>query len=252
MPSFLDVLPGRNLCDFLFEAFVWNFHPVVPLVHIPTFTQEYEKFWESQSLRSLRAPHSIPLVLAALFAGCVVCSRDNLEMYLEDESPEDLATSLHSITCKALDMSHFPRVPTIESLSAYMIVQGTWMRDEEPLTSLSFVGITVRVAQLLGLHRDPSSFDTPILPIAAEIRRRVWWHVFHVDVIVASAAGLPPLIDRGSFDVHRVSTMSEVNFANPDIRQSPSPITNVANAQELAKQATPLGIFLSNKIRETS
>jgi hypothetical protein len=54
------------------------------------------------------------------------------------------------------------------------------MRDEEPLTTCSFIGVAVRVAQMLGLHKDPSHFKASVLPIPAEVHRRVWWHVFHV------------------------------------------------------------------------
>lgn len=74
---------------------------------------------------------------------------------------------------------------------------------------MAFVGLMLRVANVLGLHRDPSHFGSDITPIEAETRRRVWWQVVHVDVLVAMAAGVPPLIELNSWDVKGISELKE-------------------------------------------
>ncbi|KAJ5144423.1 hypothetical protein N7526_001931 [Penicillium atrosanguineum] len=84
------------------------------------------------------------------------------------------------------------------------------MREEEPLTTCSFVGVAVRAAQMFGLHKDLQHFqDTASLQMIAEIRRRMWWHIYALDVLVTTAAGLPLLIDRSSFDVALPSDVRE-------------------------------------------
>ena len=43
----------------------------------------------------------------------------------------------------------------------------------------------------MGLHRDGSLFG--LGEIECEVRRRVWWHIMHLDIQGAIATGLPPL-----------------------------------------------------------
>ena len=38
-PGFLQELPSKQTCDILIESYVRGYHPMVPLVHVPTFRQ---------------------------------------------------------------------------------------------------------------------------------------------------------------------------------------------------------------------
>jgi hypothetical protein len=64
-----------------------------------------------------------------------------------------------------------------------------------------------RVAHVLGLHKDPFHFPQ-IGPIEAEVRRRVWWAIVHIDVTVTTATGLPPILDA-SWDVQQLSELKD-------------------------------------------
>ena len=72
----------------------------------------------------------------------------------------------------------------------------------------AFIGLSFRVAQMLGLHKDPSRFKS-LDPISAEVRRRIWWHVVHLDVSIAVASGLPPIIDLHCWDVQKPSELKD-------------------------------------------
>ena len=85
------------------------------------------------------------------------------------------------------------------------------------------VGLAVRLAQMLGLNKDPSHFST-IDSATAENRRRIWWYLFYVDVNVAAAAGLPTLIVDQSWDVHPVSQV-ESHFQHT--REAPVSISGL-------------------------
>ncbi len=49
-------------------------------------------------------------------------------------------------------------------------------------------GIAIRVAQSLGLHRDPARFG--LSPFESEVRRRLWWHIVTHDGRAAEDHGL--------------------------------------------------------------
>jgi hypothetical protein len=249
-------LPDQTCCDALFEEYTRNFHPVVPLTHIPSLQKDYQTFWDLRnSSKEQSTSHSNPLVYAALYAGAVVCPRVTLERYFHSTNREAIASALHRTASKALQHAHFPRAPTVESLSAYLIIQGTWMREEEPLATCSFVGVAVRIAQMLGLHKDPLAYSTMISPLAAEIRRRVWWHVFHVDVIIAMASGLPPLITKGSWNTSIVSELREEHIGTfPGVQYDIESRTTDRDPDDhslVSSLTSPMGIWLRGKIHES-
>ncbi|KAI9688463.1 MAG: hypothetical protein M1822_001412 [Bathelium mastoideum] len=89
------------------------------------------------------------------------------------------------------------------------------MREEEPLNCCAFIGLSFRMAQMLGLHRDPQHFKS-LDPISAEVRRRIWWHVVHLDVSIAVASGLPPIIDLHCWDVQKPTELKDEAIGTPD------------------------------------
>ena len=206
----------------------------------------------------------ICLLLAVLFPGSAVYPNISLLRGLLPEglqSREDLEKLLHERASKALRHASFPRTASIETFTACVLIQVTWMRFEEPLTTCSFIGLAYRVAQSLDLHREPSNFAS-IKPITAEVRRRVWWvlrdflsfqimislpiaslylfsdilsgrfcnnpqlcpaainkskeHAVHIDITVAPAAGLPPMIDLSTSNVRPVSELENEFIGTPE------------------------------------
>lgn len=146
------------------------------------------------------------LVLACLYAGAVACP-ERLSSPT-GPSPYEAAAQLQQLGPRAVRLSNVPKTPTLDSLTAYIILQSIQWRVEEPLQHLAFMGIVVRVGTLLGLHRDPSHFPR-IDPIEAEIRRRVWWHIVHYDDCVAIASGPPPILETASWDVQGITEVRE-------------------------------------------
>ncbi|ETI20750.1 hypothetical protein G647_07092 [Cladophialophora carrionii CBS 160.54] len=245
----------RSRADALFDAYISCFHPVVPLAHIPTLQRDYERVWDLQ--RSGGAPNTIqtmPLILAALYAGAVVYHHPSLQNTRPDTDIERVATEIHHEATAALHLAHFPRVPTVAGLAAHLILQGMWMRDEEPLSASGDFGVAVRVAQMLGLHKDPSRFKTTVAPVQAEVQRRVWWHVFHCDVLVAVASGLPPLIERSSWDTKMVSDLYEDRFGTMEGLQhdeeSRARYLQGETGPDASPLASPLGIWLQGKFQD--
>ncbi|KUJ15253.1 uncharacterized protein LY89DRAFT_719842 [Mollisia scopiformis] len=211
----LTLLPPKAICDRLFDFYLEGYHYIFPMIHSPSFKTEYASIWDPQP-NPQKSMHFVCLLLAILFAGAAACpNREVLEDLIPaDETNESLATSIREKGLKALQQANFPKTPTLETLTAYIILQVTWMKEEEPLTTCAFVGLAYRVAQMLGLHHDPSRFSS-LSRVVCETRRRVWWVIVHVDVAVGLAAGLPPLIDLSTCDVWPVSELSEELFDIP-------------------------------------
>lgn len=100
------------------------------------------------------------------------------------------------------------------------------MKEEEPLTTCAFVGLAYRVAQMLGLHHDPSRFSS-LSEVVCETRRRLWCGIVYIDVSVGVAAGLPPMIDLSTCDVRPVSEMSEELIGVPQKGNNEVSVTSI-------------------------
>lgn len=193
LSQLLDGLPSKGISDTLYHNFLNGIHPLTLLLHVPTFRSQYDRFWEwysswnpeeSPSGIMAETPSFLPLLFAVLFAGSFGPQDTSL-------SPPDVTTLFNSHS-HALSLVAFPQSPTIYSLCAFLIVQNLLVREEESLSACSFIGIALRAAQAMGLHRDGSHFHLD--PVQAEIRRRLWYHVIHTDVMTSLSSGLPPLM----------------------------------------------------------
>lgn len=207
----IQELPPKEQCDRLLECYTQGYHPMVPLIHVASFRRRYAIFWESWNNLATASPSMIgfaSLILAICYAGSVAFPRAVVYTPRTETSSQDLSENLRTLTVKALRLSHFPRAPTLDSFRAYLICQSTTIREEEPLNSIAFVGLALRVANMLGLHRDPSHHPKMDL-IEAEERRRCWWHLIHLDVLLAIASGLPPIVDLESWDVQQISEYND-------------------------------------------
>lgn len=60
-------------------------------------------------------------------------------------------------------------------------------QDCHPRTFWILIGVAIRLAQGLGLHRDGHSLG--LSPFEAEMRRRLWWHIVVVDLRATELAG---------------------------------------------------------------
>ncbi|CCX15257.1 Similar to Uncharacterized transcriptional regulatory protein C139.03; acc. no. Q9UTN0 [Pyronema omphalodes CBS 100304] len=189
--SILKLLPAKHQCDTLLKSFLQGVHPIVPLIHVPSFLQEWRSFWSSSEEAPEPSPSFLPLLLAVLYAGAVSISPKSLATSFDNRTKEAVMSDQLQAATTSLEQSGFLKSPTINGLLGYLLVQTCLVREEEPLGSCAFIGTAMRVAQQMGLHRDGSVFG--LSPVESEVRRRIWWHILHLDIQGAIATGLPPL-----------------------------------------------------------
>lgn len=94
--------------------------------------------------------HFLALYSAVVFAGCVVCPRTTLQAHFGQKSREKLSSRFYDIAICAVRLAHFPKSPSLWTFAAFLILNSTWLREEQPLSCCSFVGLAFRVAQMLG------------------------------------------------------------------------------------------------------
>ena len=203
----LSDLPPRLICDFLYRTFLSAVHPLIPLIHQPTFDRYYHRFWNwFDSWNKVDAPSGVlaenpsflPLVLAVLFTGSVACADLDLEPAFKGLRTRNVRRKLYQMSSDALTLVGFPHSPSTYSLMAFILSQSILIREEESLGSCSFVAVAFRIAQAMGMHKDGTSFNLD--PIQVQERRRIWWQLMHLDVMSSIISGLPLIASSDSYN----------------------------------------------------
>ncbi|KAJ5712115.1 hypothetical protein N7488_006271 [Penicillium malachiteum] len=218
-PEMLEHVPSRRQSHILYKGFMSGVHAISPVVHPPSILKLYNAFWDwydysSYSGEPCPSPTFIPLLYAIWYGGSVTISLRTIKAEFNSVSRFALSSLYNEEVTRWLTRISFPRSPSLQGLSAYLIVQTILSKEEEPLTSSLFVSLAMRVAQTMGLHRDPAKFG--IEPCEAEYRRRLWWHIMHMDGVVAMSSGLPPLVsDENYWDVRETSEIKDTMLGSP-------------------------------------
>ena len=212
-PGALDHVPTRRQSNILFKGFISGVHAISPVVHPPSVLKLYEAFWEWYENRAYTGepcPNAsfIPLLYAIWYGGSNTISLKTIHAEFDVESRSMLSGPYHDEVTRWLKKISFPRNASLHGLAAFLLVQTILIKEEEPLMSSLFISLALRVAQTMGLHRDPAQFGIP--PYEAETRRRVWWHIVHMDGVVAMSSGLPPQVsDENYWDVRVTSELKD-------------------------------------------
>ncbi|KAI2790678.1 hypothetical protein POX_c03524 [Penicillium oxalicum] len=218
-PEMLDHVPTHRQSHILYKGFMSGVHAISPVVHPPTVLKQYRAFWEWYDYTSYSGslcpnPSFIPLLYAIWYGGSVTISIRTIKAEFNTPSRFALSSRYSEEVTRWLTKISFPRSPSLHGLAAYLIVQTILSKEEEPLKSSLFVSLAMRVAQTMGLHRDPANFG--IETSEAEYRRRLWWHIMHMDGVVAMSSGLPPLVgDESYWDVRETSEVKDTLLGTP-------------------------------------
>ncbi|GFF31489.1 uncharacterized transcriptional regulatory protein C139.03 [Aspergillus udagawae] len=222
-PDMLDHIPTKRQSHILYKGFMSGIHAISPVIHPPTILKLYNAFWDwydysSYSGESCPDPSFIPLLYAIWYGGSVTISIRTIKAEFNVSSRSALSKVYNDEVTRWLTEISFPRSQSLQGLAAYLLVQTILSREEEPLTSSLFISLSMRVAQTMGLHRDPANFG--IEPCEAEYRRRIWWHILHMDGVVAMSSGLPPLVsDEKYWDVQETSEVKDTLLGTAEAEQ---------------------------------
>ena len=230
LPKLLEDLPSRHTSDQLYQSFVVSIHAILPLLYLHSFDEEYHRFWDWIENGNRKGPPTgilaenpsfLPLLFAVLFGGSVSCPNEVLQSEFHHMPRSAVTSRLCEVAMRTQSLVAFPRNPTIYSLMSFLIVQNLLVREEEPLASCSYISVALRVAQAMGLHRDGSSFG--LAPIEIEIRRRIWWHIIHTDVMTSIPSALPPsCLSDTIYDTKMICELKDGHISTSKIQGSDS------------------------------
>ncbi|KAK6336417.1 hypothetical protein TWF696_001974 [Orbilia brochopaga] len=102
--------------------------------------------------------------------------------------------------------------PGLYTIQAMIIYLG-WARNKTNSEQLwLYLGLILRVAQSMGLHRDSRKFQVDISPYHVEMRRRLWNVLCCMDLLESIRIGLPSIVRAGESDASLPSNLHDYEF----------------------------------------
>ncbi|KAI0158032.1 hypothetical protein GGR52DRAFT_184191 [Hypoxylon sp. FL1284] len=198
-------MPSQML--FIWRTYIENIDPLVKVLHIPTMTAVLERC--RGQIRTLDAD------MLSLFA-CISFAA------IQSMPPEDVLlnfgmdkkTLLSSYrrgaeqTLSNADVINTTSLAPVQALAIYLSV----LQGIETFRHIwTLIGILVRVALSLGLHRDGKSFQD-ISPFDIEMRRRLWWNVYILDARSGESQMAVVLVHQDMFTTEVPTSVNDTDI----------------------------------------
>ncbi|CAG8510545.1 7259_t:CDS:2 [Funneliformis caledonium] len=179
-------LPPKEICDKLLDAF-WNeVHPVMPFFDKQDLMEKYN---------NLESNHTSVILLYSIFS----ISAKYVDDPTEGPNPVDASSAGIQYYNKAKELLKDEFGNSTISVVQSLLLLASHHQSHRNSVTWVYVGLAIRLAQDLGLHRDSSqwNFDER----QGEIRRRVWWACVVADRFTAAGLGRPLAINDADCDV---------------------------------------------------
>jgi hypothetical protein len=152
------------------------------------FDEIFSAFYDARSDQvSAVEPHRLAVLFMVLSLGAHFDERTEVSSIL--------SRSLYSNAWGALSLSNFTEVPSLEALTALHLM-GLYLTSRKggryAESFYGLMGLAMRLAIAMGLHRDPGTWNLP--QEMRERRRRIFWELHAFDVFRNLAFCRPPAL----------------------------------------------------------
>ncbi|KAJ3499575.1 hypothetical protein NLG97_g213 [Lecanicillium saksenae] len=154
------------------------------------------------------------LVIASCYFGAVSLSKAE---YLREfgESRDAMLVIFRQYCEHSLINVNILAIADLESLKAICLYVKASVDRVSSQSLWSLMGLVCRSAELLGIHRDGELLGLPFFE--AEERRRLWWQIQHIDLIMAVKNGSTPLTFMSDWDSELPKNLDDGELSRDDV-----------------------------------
>jgi transcriptional regulatory protein GAL4 len=182
-----------QLSSTLIDAYFHDYHVCYPFVHEATFRAQYHELVPRPAQRSWDMLYHAVL---ALGAWSLNKNQVGLEDYLYRKA---LTLGQHESVFEAANLT---------TVQALVLLSNLSQKRNSPNTGWNLLGLAVRTALSLALHRELPHWNISLLD--REIRRRVWWGLFIFDSGASTTFGRAIMLpDHDAMNVHAVLNIED-------------------------------------------
>ena len=239
------LLPSVEETNTLVNAYLDQFEQVHRIVHIPTFREQYAKFWETGETRY----GAFTALVLSMMAVSVCLHSDPPRKILGPKSPCHQRAETWIWACEEWLMKQSQKHrKLIHYQIACLLYLGKRINTLKKKRFWTASGALIQDGISVGLHRDPSHMSDRITPYNQEMRRRIWATIQEFNMQASFDHGLPTLISQLHYDVNPPRNLDDEDFGEdtPRLPQSkPTKDYTFSSYQHLSRQSLPLRLQLS-------
>ncbi|KAG0043639.1 hypothetical protein BGZ83_011188, partial [Gryganskiella cystojenkinii] len=193
-------LPPPEVMTKLLNLYFAYVHPFAPV------------FVWSKFLKRLQNQDYSPSFLFLLNSIFALASRfsDDISLRTDPTKPETVGVAFVDKAKAILDTIY--DAPDLYCVGALVILSYQQMGTGGGYRAWMFIGISIRMAQHLGLNRDCAKLNPHMPAIDKEERNRIWWSCFVADRIVSASFGRPQGINEHDVDATYPDGIDEENI----------------------------------------
>lgn len=232
-----DILPPKAVCDRLLSVFLSGSESLYRSVHIPTFMNQYERWWEG----TLQYESFLPQLLSML---CIGYRFFGAEKGLGPDRESIHIPTACALVREWLNNLRGKALVDFGTLQAeVLLLMASRMINPNNHESWTQLGLIVRMAMIMGLHRDPSEFPQKISPFWGELRRRVWYTILELDLQMCIQCNMPACVRDGDYTCRPPGNINDSDLF-PDVIELPEslPIDQHTDSQIQVFAASTLSV----------
>lgn len=226
VPSEAFLLPPSTMVNELLSQYFRHINPGCPIVDEETFMTRYKA-------RDTTNPPSLLVLQSILMVGAHVS---------QDRSDRDRLKATFFRRAKMLFDARFERNLDAMVQAALLLTWHSEGIDDVGANVYHWVGVAIRIAHGLGMHRD--NHCSTLMDHDKRIWRRLWWILVQYDVMIALAYGRPLAVNLEDSDV---SLLTNSDFEGAVTSLSPE---DTEVAADFTIHHTKLCCILAKALRE--
>ncbi|KAG5302126.1 fungal specific transcription factor domain-containing protein [Histoplasma ohiense] len=187
------IAPSQIVAQTAMDAYFANYHTSYPFLHEETFRAQF-----GEQIPRPRG-HAWPILLNTVLA---------LGAWTIGDDTVDIHEIFYNEANRYLqDVSVF-EIGNLACVQAFLLLSNYTQKRNKPNTGWNYLGLAIRMALSLGLHKEFPEWNISLLQ--REMRRRVWWGVFIFDSGASITFGRPILLpDASIMDAKQVQNIPD-------------------------------------------
>jgi hypothetical protein len=200
-----DLYPLPSQMLFIWRTYVENVDPFIKVIDVAALDEVVTNL--RGKFGSLR--YSLQALLFTVCLASITPLGEEEALSCFDMPRSQLLARFRLGTEKALASAGLMVTKEIETIQAFVIYLSILPHIGGQQLLSPFIGLLLRIATSLQLHRDAESFKTPVLTLLeVEIRRRIWWQIIFIDSISRSKHSTGLAASDTMFDTKAPSLIS--------------------------------------------
>ncbi|KAG5919893.1 hypothetical protein E4U42_006393 [Claviceps africana] len=186
-----DLVPEPIHAFKLWQLFLNRVNPLLKVIHVPTV----QPMVLEGAINIMSLPHDQQALLFSIYSAATLSMSESETIQVLGLSREVAAQKFLTGTKMALVRFNFLKNYNMTAFQALLHFMHSLQGRYDVHATWVLMGSVMRIAQKMGYHRDGEVLGLDMYE--TEMRRRLWWHIIHLDGRHAMLSGLsqppPPL-----------------------------------------------------------